>query len=415
MRPGSKRLLREMNRHRVLQLVVDRGPISRTELARDSGLTASTITHIAADFVLAGLVTEVASTEGGIGRHPVMLDLDPSAGYLVGVKLRDDDMTVAVCDLRCEILFSCEASVPPDALPGEAVTVVARNVEDAIAAAGIDRQLVLGVGLGVPGIADSERRWIVFSHARKWRDVNFGRMVEDSLGVPVWIDNVVNTLAIGQRRFGDVCDSTDFLLVTIGRGIGMSAVIGGQLHRGNRGAASDLGHVTVDSSPYAPPCNCGKRGCLEAFASDYGIVRAAIGRDPGPSVERFIEQIVEDARGGDPRLRALFERAGEVLGVAIANLYNLYDPDRVILAGEGLRAQDLFLDKLQSTVPLHTPGHRPVDIHVDVLPVDDVAWARGAAALVLDELLRAPVYEADRPSLFDRLAVVASARSSMGA
>ncbi|SBT65764.1 Sugar kinase of the NBD/HSP70 family, may contain an N-terminal HTH domain [Micromonospora sediminicola] len=408
-RPGSKRLLRDINRHLVLQLIAEHGPLSRTDLARRGQLTASTITHIVADFAAAGLITETAAVRASAGRQPVLVDLAPQTGHLVGIKLRDDDMTVVVADLRCSVVHALEAPVAPDAAPREAVEMISAAIEKAVREAGVPRESLLGVGVGVPGVVDAARRRIVFSHARGWRDADIGGWLESRLGVPVWIDNVVNTLAMGLNRFGAGRDAGDFLVVTVGRGIGLGAVLGGGLFRGAHGAASDFGHTTVDASPYAPHCNCGKRGCLEAVASDYGIVRAVLGHDPGLTVEDHIDAIVDRARSGDERLRELFRRAGESLGVAIANLINLFDPALVLLAGEGLRAKDLFLDRLRAAVPLHTPGHRPDELYVELLDVTDQDWARGAAAIVLHELLRSPVWTSDRPPLIHRLLPEAAA------
>ncbi|HLG77572.1 MAG TPA: ROK family protein, partial [Ktedonobacteraceae bacterium] len=143
----------------------------------------------------------------------------------------------------------------------------------------------------------------------------------------------------------------------------------------------------------APLCNCGKRGCLEAIVANYGVVRAATGEERVPSDKTLIATLVEQARSGDERVQAVFQRAGVALGTAVANLVNIFDPGRVLIGGEGLRAGDLILKSMRDTISLHTLGPPREDISVVVQMEDEVTWARGAASLILRELFQPPIYE----------------------
>jgi predicted NBD/HSP70 family sugar kinase len=159
----------------------------------------------------------------------------------------------------------------------------------------------------------------------------------------------------------------------------------------------------VDTTPDAPLCNCGKRGCLEAIASDYGIVRAVSGRDPGHSVEDAISVMVDQAWAGDTSVQTIFARAGTVLGIAIANLINIFDPALVLLGGEGMRAGELILEPLRKTIPQHVFGRSNADIALDTLQTNEVNWARGAASLVLHEVFSPPIYQSEKRPLIDDL------------
>jgi len=401
-RTGSKRLLRDLNQSIALNLIAARGPLSRTDLARESGLPAATISRIIGDFVAADLVLETASDASSGGRRPILLRVNPTAGYVVGVKLREDALTVAVCDLSCAVIYQCEATLP-DPAPHRAVTTIAAAVERCIGAAGVARRAVLGVGVGLSGLIDSARGLCRYSAILDWRDVDLGPALEYKLRLPVRVDNDVNTLAVAERQFGAGRDAADFLLVTVGRGVGLGIVIGGEIYRGARGGAGEVGHMTVDTSPDAPPCNCGKRGCLEAVASDYGIVRAATGVEPGHRVEAAMRDILDRAIAGDAATRAIFMRAGAALGVAVANLINIFDPALVLLGGEGLRAGDLILEPARAMIPRHAFGRSHDDIALSVCPTEEADWARGAASLVLREVFRPPIYETDEPLVIDEL------------
>jgi N-acetylglucosamine repressor len=402
-RTGSKRLLRDLNRSIVLNLIAARGPISRTDLAREGNLPAATITRIAGDFVRAGLVTETSSEESSGGRRPVLLGINPGAGHVVGVKLREDSMTVALCDLACTAVYHCETPLDPGIEPYQAVDAIAAAVEKCIVEAGIARSGVFGLGVGISGLVDSARGLCRYSAILGWNDVELGPALEYKLRMQVRVDNDVNTLAVAERHFGAGREVSDFLLVTVGRGIGLGIVVGGEIYRGAHGGAGEFGHMTVDSSDDAPLCNCGKRGCLEAVASDYGILRAALGADPGHHVEDTMSEILARAEDGDSSVRAIFARAGNALGVALANLVNIFDPALLLVGGEGLRAGDLIIEPMHAAMPRHLFGRQNDAIQIKVRRTTEVEWARGASSLVLREVFRPPIYETGEEPVIDTL------------
>ncbi len=404
-RTGHKRLLRDLNQSIVFNLIMEHSSISRTDLARRSDLPAATITRIVGEFLSAGLISERATEESRGGRPPVFLSINPSAGYVVGIKLREDSMTIAICDLSCTIIYSVDEPIDGEAIPHRVVAAMAEGVKRCVSAASIPMSKVLGLGVGMSGLIDSVRGICRYSAILDWRDVELGAALEFKLRLPVRIDNDVNTLAVAERYFGAGRDVANFLLLTLGRGIGLGIVIGGEIYRGSSGGAGEFGHMTIDPSVDAPVCNCGKRGCLEAIASDYGILRAAVGTDPGHHVEDAIGSLIERAQQGDAEIRAIFTRAGNALGIALANLTNLFDPARVLIGGKGLRAGELLLEPMRAMLPLHRFGAAYESIELVPQTVDDVSWARGAASLLLYEVFRSPIYEnAHRPLIDDLLA-----------
>ncbi len=409
-RTGNKRLLRDLNQSIVLNLITERGSISRTELAKRSRLPAATITRIVGDFLSAGLLLEVTSEESSGGRRPVLLSINPSAGYVVGVKLREDSMTLTVCDLNCTIIHTCEENLVDIAVPHRVVDAIAEAVKRCVSEAGVSVRKVLGVGVGLSGLIDSSRGICRYSAILGWRDVELGPALEFKLRLPVRMDNDVNTLAVAERYFGAGRDAANFLMVTVGRGVGLGLVVGGEIYRGSRGEAGEFGHMTVDTSADAPLCNCGKRGCLEAIASDYGILRAATGTDPGHHVEDTIGTLIDRARTGDVAIQSIFTRAGNALGVAIANLINIFDPARILIGGEGLRAGDLLLEPMRATIPQHTFGPSREGIDLVTCPTDDTNWARGAASLILREVFQSPIYENEEALAIDDLLSQASSQ-----
>lgn len=411
MRTGSKQLLRDLNQNLVFNMIAARGAISRTDIVRETGLPAATVTRITREFALARLITEEVTTtaDPNGGRRPILLRINPTLGYVIGVKLREDSMTLAVCDLGCTVVSSYEAPLPEGKVPYEVCTAIASAVEDALRQAGVPRQRLLGVGIGLAGLIDSAAGMCRYSAIMGWRDVELQAPLEYKLRAAVRLDNDVNTLAVAERLFGHARATSDFIVVTVGRGIGLGIVIGGDIYRGSTGGAGEFGHTTIDMSEDAPVCNCGKRGCLEAIASDYGILRAALGRDPGDHVEAEVQALLQ--RADEPEVQRIFARAGHALGAAIANLINIFDPKLVVLTGEGVRAGDMLLQPMREAIPQHTFG-RPFDpfdqASLHIAASDDIAWARGAASLILQEIFHPPIYNSDHPSMLASLLALSS-------
>ncbi len=405
-RTGSKQLLHDINQSIVLNLIAIRGPISRTDITQESGLPAATVTRITRRLVEAGLVSEEASEESSGGRPPILLHFNPKVGYVVGVKLREDSMTLAICDLSCSVVYAQEAPFASGSAPYQGVNAIASTVEQVLKEHAIPLENVLGVGIGLAGLIDSEKGVCRYSAILNWRDVELAAALEYKLRVPVRVDNDVNTLAVAEQLFGVGRAGVDFVLVTVGRGIGLGISLKGEIYRGALGGAGEFGHITMDLSDEAPLCNCGKRGCLEAIASDYGILRAALGRDPGHHVEDAMSALIERA-AHDEAIRALFTRAGRALGVALANLINIFDPKMVILSGEGIRAGDLLLGPLRETMPRHMFGRSFDESVLDIQPANETTWARGAASLILQEVFHPPIYESEDAVIIDNLLTLA--------
>jgi predicted NBD/HSP70 family sugar kinase len=252
------------------------------------------------------------------------------------------------------------------------------------------------VGVGLAGVIDAELGVCRYSPILHWRDVPLQQLLEQKIGIPVHIDNDVNTLTMAQKWFGAGQDVDDFLVVTVGRGVGLGIVANGQFYRGARGGGGEFGHTVLD--PDGPLCNCGRRGCLEAYVADPALLRQARevlqGRDHNAIApdELDPEQLVELAQAGDAALRQIFDAAGRALGRGVANLVNLFNPARIIISGEGVRAGELLFGPLRETVAQHAFNGLVDDTEIVVQEWGDEAWAWGAASLALRDIFTSPIH-----------------------
>jgi predicted NBD/HSP70 family sugar kinase len=238
---------------------------------------------------------------------------------------------------------------------------------------------VLGIGIGVPGSVESQSDGVVESTQLGWHQVALGEAVRTALAVPVMVENDVNALAMAERLFGRGHDHSDFLVVTIGTGIGAGIIAGGTLQRGRHGGSGDLGHVPMVEN--GPVCQCGNRGCLEALIGESALLDAACRRSV-LAAHDGIDRLLNAADAGDVRAREIYADAGRQLGRALAGVVNVIDPSVVTLLGEGVAAwahwQAGFEPAFRGGL---VPRSRSISVIVESWKDD--AWAQGAASLVL--------------------------------
>ena len=387
--------MRAINRAAVLNTIRRNGDISRTEVARATGLSPATITAITAELIDDGLIFEKASGNSRGGRRPILLALNPHGGYVVGIKLTEEHVFGALTDLEATVLAKKTGRLDNQRLD-TAVNAIVAVVNALVGNAEIARGALLGVGVGLAGIVDAREGMLRHSPIFGWRDVPLAGLLLSHLHVPVTIDNDVNTLTLTEQLFGVGRGVDDFLTVTIGRGVGMGMVVNGRLHRGQHGGAGEIGHIVLD--PEGPLCACGKRGCLETYVSDPHLLRLAheaAARGELQSDVTTVEQLLALAEQGVPAALAIYTQAGEKLGLTIANLINIFGPEEVIISGEGMRAADFLVASFKEAIDRYVmPGLAGgTDIRIDLM--SDDAWARGAASLVLQEIFKTPLYRSE--------------------
>jgi N-acetylglucosamine repressor len=384
-RRGSRALLRDLNVCLLIEIVREHGPISRADLARNSRLSAATVSAITGRLLERGIFTEASVAPSSGGRPPVLLRLDPKAGYVVGVKLRGDGLTTVVCDLETTVASSTEAHASLMGHPEAVIPALEQAVRQALRAAGVTRKKVLGIGIGLSGVIDSEHGICRFSHLLGWENVAITAPLRRRLRMPVWVENDVKALAIAEKWAGDGMGAKNFVTLSVGRGIGLGIVVNRMLYRGAAGGAGELGHITID--PGGPRCECGRTGCLEAFAGEPALLRAATER-LGEPVDH--DKMMELIAAGDETVEQVLAEAGRILGTAVANVITLFNPELLIVSGEGTELGDAFLAPVTRAVRAQTFAGLGRDIPVKIQRWGNEAWAVGAATLVLREMFSLP-------------------------
>jgi predicted NBD/HSP70 family sugar kinase len=366
----------DLTRSAVLAELGRFGPLSRAEVARRLEISPATVTQITRRLLEQGMIEELAQAPSRGGRPAQLLGLVGSAGRAVGVKVAADHLAVVDVRLDGELLdshiepFDTEAPDAVDALISALRPFSRRDSQ---------RPRLLGIGVGVPGVVDRPDSGVVDAAVLGWSKVNLGAALRQALGIPVLVENDVKALAVAERLYGRGRSLSDFIVVTIGRGVGLAIVADGSIYRGGRGGAGEFGHVPID--PDGPQCDCGNRGCLEALIGLRALMTRA--RAVGAvGADGTVGDLTAAADRGDAAAREIFVGAGTLLGRAVAGLVNVLDPGSVLVAGEGTAAWSHWEAGFRPAFAAHVMSSA-AGVPVEVEPWDDRSWAQGAAALVL--------------------------------
>lgn len=383
---ADRNLIRAINRSIVLNGVKNHGPISRTDLAQLTGLSPASISNISAQLIKSDLIFEKESGDSSGGRKPVLLALDPHGGYVIGIKLSEYQISATLTDLEATVILNRSLEISGKD-PQKIMETICKVVNAIIHEEDIPQAKLLGIGLGLAGIINTKEGILRYSPVFGWRNLAISQIMKETLNVPVYLDNDVNTLTITEQLFGAGRGIDNFLIVTIGRGIGLGIVVNGQIYHGYQGGAGEFGHTVCDDQ--GPLCDCGKHGCLETYVADPAILRFAnqIISDPSATIEDVIRQ----TNAGSAPLKRIFTDAGKKLGQGIANLINLFNPQLIIISGEGVRSGDLLFGPMRTAIKTHTIEGLGDDTRILIDTWEDFAWARGAASLVLQELFKSPL------------------------
>ena len=375
--------IRRLNLGAVFHVVHRHGPVSRVDIAARLQLSAAAVTHITSELIESGLVFEARKDDerGGVGRRRILLEVAYDAASVAGIKVSSVGLTYALTNLNAEVIH---ASQRP--LPSTQPEAVVDAIEAAFAELGamVERPIT-ALGVSLPGLVDADRQSVRHSPLLGWSQVPLGAVLQERLGVGVLVENDVNALALAEAWFGCGRSHDGFLVVTLGRGVGLGIVINGEVYRGPNGGAGELGHVLLETN--GPETRYATAGTVEAFLSDDALVREARGRVAGFPDDGDAALVAERAKRGDPGALGVYADRGRALGRTLSVLVNVFAPSLIVLSGEGLRAPELLLGAAEAE--LHRLAFGDLADHVELVvePWGDDAWARGAAALAASRYL----------------------------
>lgn len=373
---GDLALIKKMNTSIVLEAVLKHAPLSRAGISETTGLNKATVSSLVQDLIDANLVYESGPGQSSGGRKPVMLLFNDKAGYAVGIDLGVNYIRGILTDLAGAVVADryLELSRAGQELPLEQLLAC---INDLLAKAPDSPYGIVGIGVGVPGIVDDQGT-ILFAPNMKLKQIELRRMLEERYKLPVTIDNEANAGAQGEQKYGAGRGIRNQIYVSVGIGIGTGIILNKELFKGASGFSGELGHLSIQFD--GKPCSCGNQGCWELYASENALLEQAaeLGFDT-------LEQLLAAAEQGDERVRDLFREIGSYLGVGVANIVNVFNPDVVIIGNRMSGGAKWLGPAITEAVDARTLSYHRAQLRILFAELQEQSAVRGAAYYAISE------------------------------
>ncbi|MEA2025667.1 MAG: ROK family transcriptional regulator [Chloroflexota bacterium] len=379
----------------ILELVRRGRAHSRSEIIERTGLSRAVVTQRVNELLTRGFLAESVAASTG-GRPPRQLEFRADAGHVLVADIGATSIDVAAADATGNILAqlaeTADVASGPEVVLGRVEALFDRLLEEHDAGGEL-----WGLGIGVPGPVEFRTGHPISPPIMPgWEGYPVREYFSDRHGVPAWVDNDVNIMALGEWRAGIAQGHRNFIFVKVGTGIGSGIVSDGLMHRGAQGSAGDIGHIQAlgDTDEV---CRCGKVGCLEALAGGAAIAREGRALARAGASERLgsilddrgevtAREVIRAARVGDAAALELLNRSATLVGQTLAGLANFFNPSLIVIGGGVARAGDAYLATIRQVIYARSTALATRELLVQLSRTGGRAGVIGAASMVLDQL-----------------------------
>ena len=322
-------------------------------------ITRSAVTTIVNDLIGAGIVREAEDGPTTGGRRPILLELNPQRGKFVGIDIGATYVDFLVTDFACQVVYEMERPFDILTSPEPGLNHIDRYLREMLAELSLELRDVLVIGVGIPGPVVADAGLVISPPLMPgWDNYPIRSHLEKMWQLPVSLNNDAELGALGEWAYGAGRGERHLAYIKVGSGIGAGLLLDGRIFRGATGSAGEIGHTTIRED--GPLCACGNHGCLETLAGGKAIASQAIkavqsGRrttmasfDPVSNITA--RDVADAARRGDLVAQQIMKDAGTYLGIAIASLVNLFNPNMVVVGGGIAQMGDLLLQPIRQVV-----------------------------------------------------------------
>lgn len=374
----NQQIVKKNNKALVLQLIMEQEPISRADIAQISGLNKTTVSSLVGELLEEELIYESGPGESSGGRRPVILHFNKNAGYAIGIDIGVNYVLCVLTDLKGKILIERNQYVNRTPY-SSIISTLQGMVQSLIDEMPSSKYGIVGMGVGVPGIVNKEGS-VLLAPNLGWTNIHLKEDLEKLFRVPVMIENEANAGAVGEQQFGAGQDYQNIIYISVGIGIGAGILINNELYQGKNGYSGELGHMIIEMN--GRRCNCGSRGCWEAYASEHALLEMA-----DQSIDS-LESLITLAENGDEVAQNLFEQIGKYLGYGINNIINTFNPDQVIIGNRLALAKKWIEKSIRTTIESHTLSFHQHEMQLNFSKLEKYSTALGVSAFVVDSFIK---------------------------
>ncbi len=365
-----------LNAHQqqILRLLIASHGMSRTAIAENMKLSKAAISPLVKEMLNAGLLEESIPESSGQGRPSVLLKMRADSAYFLGASLLGEQVILVLIDMHGLVLANTQMALNLD--PQQLSASLAAAIPDLIAEKGISADQLIGLGVTLSGFVDENQSVCVQSALLGWKNVPLAEMLKQQTGLDVSLENDAKALAVSEKIFGVAKKARNFTLISHGDGIGSAHFFQGQLHRGAHGGAGEIAHCTIE--PGGRPCRCGKRGCLDTLAS-LTAIRESV-RDKALETQSIAELETLAVKGNSAAI-AILHQAGHALGLSIANIIQMNDPELIVIAHQPASFDGLLKTVVMQSIDSHVLPSIMGKTPISSIVISEQSWARAAASV----------------------------------
>lgn len=320
--------LRRSNQSLVLDLILERGPISRAEIAKHTSMSPTSASRIVASLSEANLIREVHTTDNSVGRKANYYILNEDEVISIGVEIDQHYIRIGVMNFAGKLTFLQDYEYDASD-PQETAFFLANNIQNITEKSTIDKSKIAGIGVGLPGLIESDTGMIKLSAQLDWREVPFADMLAEQTGINVFLDNELNLKALGEYNFvSEEGGSIDHMaMIGFGSGVGSALIFKGDIYRGEGNFSGEIGHTIVD--PFGTYCPCGNYGCLQTYIAEEALLSEASKIKPIANMDELLDYYHKNAQWAVNIIDKLITYAA----ITVNNAVCIYNPDTVVLSG----------------------------------------------------------------------------------
>ncbi|MGF7058188.1 ROK family transcriptional regulator [Brassicibacter mesophilus] len=397
---AHKSLIKQINTSTILQIIRNNEPISRADISKITGLNRATVSNNVGNLIDMNIIREIGIGESSGGRKPVLLELNPKAFYVIGVDMGTTKVSTALIDIEGEIVKKVVNPFNTNSSYADVLKTIKESILSAMPENEEDIERIIGIGMGIHGLVNHDKGISIYAPAFNWHDIDFKEYFEGEFSVPVIVDNDVRVMALAEKWFGSAKQASNFVCLNIGTGIGAGMFLNGELYRGSSFGAGEIGHINVMNR--GPKCNCGNYGCLEVAASGIAIVDRFIEKikygEKSIAVD-FVNGKLDEIDGaviyhaaleGDKLAVEVLNETGKYIGLGVAVIVNLLNPEMILIGGGVSNAGKFLFDPIKETVLHKAMSHNARNTFIGPTGLGENCGLIGAATLVLRELFKSP-------------------------
>ncbi len=387
--------IKEINKINILRLVMTSGPISRVAIANHLDISRPTVTEYVRELLEEGLIEESGKSDSSPtgGKKAVLLTLNGKAGYIFAVMIGVKSIRIALTDLNTDRLRMVKIPTEESKGPKNVIENIVHNIDKIICETNIEKEKIIGIGVGATGLVDSHSGTVIFSpNLKGWSNIELKSIMEDKTSLLTFVDNECRLQAIAEKKFGLAKNIQDFVCVGTGIGIGTGVFLNNNLLVGNKGIVGEVGHIIINIEG-KKRCHCGNIGCLETLCSTAALlddVKHSMRHDNGPAAHDAGNIKIEDLYGlyleGDKNVVRHVEKNAVCLGIGISNAIKMFNPEIVIIHGEVIKFKDGYLKKVRESVAENTFPMVRQEYHIEFSRLGENVGLMGAASIVFENI-----------------------------